>query len=111
MGTFPSILVKFSPPTYSSTVIILFLLLFLFLSFLIFFFLLFFYPCQDTTIRYNIKWHDNVRNKYLSRLPDFRKADFEGFKKYLQVFDWQLTGGKNQVRFWMDKEGERLDEE
>ena len=35
--TFPLVLVNFSPPTYSGTVIILFLLLFLFLSFLLIF--------------------------------------------------------------------------
>ena len=46
-------------------------------------------------------------------VPDFKKADIEGLKRYLRVTDWQRAGKKGQPRFrtdvreiWLCVEGE-----
>ena len=43
-------------------------------------------------IRYKIKLYEIVRSRHIRRIPDFRKADFEGVKRYLQVAEKQQTG-------------------
>ena len=39
-------------------------------------------------IRCKIKWEKTQRNKNVSRIPDFRRADFDGLRRYLQGTNW-----------------------
>ncbi len=34
-------------------------------------------------IRYNLEWEETVRSKNTSKIPDLRRVDFEGLKRYL----------------------------
>lgn len=47
----------------------------------------------------------------MRRVPDYRKTDFEGLKRYLLVIDWQRRGREGQVRFRMDEVERRLERE
>ena len=39
-------------------------------------------------IRYKLKWEDTYSSKNTVKIPDFRRANFEGLRLYLQGVDW-----------------------
>ncbi len=45
-------------------------------------------------IRYNLKWEETFRSKNTSKIPDFRRVDFEELKRYLQGVDRQRMQGE-----------------